>query len=1627
MKERIKRLVSSALSAVMTLSCLILPPGLGAAAAGPDIDSDLMLRYTFESADTIGADVSGNSRDAVPSGNFTTAEGKVGNAAVFDGSSYMSLPGDLTAGAESMTISAWASWENLGSWMTLSCFGKEGTGSLFNFGYSFSNEPITYITTKGVNVPEQTMIGAGINVVANEWHHLAAVVDGTAGKLLLYVDGVKKAESALNDPASLPKDLETGTAYLGKAFFPDPNFKGKMDDYRVYSRALTGEEIMALTQVTENPIVEEGPYLADGVMGDLETIYQLQNGRQSYGPSSYDIDGGNDDGFALQLGGGGDKIKDERVLLDVTGPGVLTRMFIGGYAEDVEKTKIKIYIDGVLTVDTTHLELFSGTLKPFVKPWALIGKDSGGGSYINLPIPFAKSIKITGTYLSYYDFNYTSLPKDMVVESFQMTDKPVIPKWFTGTPGNPVITIDGEQFETKTVSVSPETETTLYEADGPGKVTGLRMKFPGIRDAVYPLVVSGFTARGILADGGSMTFTMQTDPDNTGVWLKHRTDAIWEHQVLDVYVDGVKTGTLDTGDGSQTRRVKDIFYHIDGKYTSGKSKLEIELRGVSVNGIDIPVCDVWSYAETPDGVIYTDYIDIGNEENEAAHHFSIVKQNYCGSNNLDLSDQNFSTDLLQYKTPVTEQPAKFEDDCRAFTGSVTFKMALDPNNAGALLKKRYDSNVDNQKVKVFVDGAEVGDWLTTGGNATYRIKNASYAIPASFTEGKSEVTIKLQFVSSNIDINLYYLWMYSKIDGKYIRSDALDIGPNHTESESTHDFTIEGEAFQGNFTDLTYETIAVLPDAWQKLLDDYYANYVDVDDYVQNTGIRVYYDNETTPSIDTDLGMFLGMGMYGLKEVRALTQGISQDGTFYFYMPMPYKEHIKVVLYRNDGKAAIESIETTVSSAQLPADTDFSQIGYLKTQLHTYNEPVQGQPLDILHATGSGHLVGVIQSMSSNSLGCLEGDEMVYVDGSLSHLIHGTGTEDFYGGAWYYVDGPFTQKFHGCTVIDNINGLARSSAYRFLVNEPISFRNGIDMTIEHGPKNNTNELNARILAFYYHNPVSQLSGLNVVPLSQVELVDGTAPESTGQYRLEANYERTPAFSVTERLLEGRSRITLTVPAENNGVLLRRAFTMKQMNQAAKVYVDGTLAGTWDCAFNRGRNDTLRYDDFILPASLTKGKETLTVEFETVEGYVFGETGYLAWAFAPTAEPVPTDGWVTSLGKSYYLRNGMAITASFANIDGKRYYFGKDGIMLTGWFTLDDTKYYFGEDGVMLTGLQTIDGKKYFFGKDGKLQFGFVELDGKTYYLDENGVFHIGWLTLDNAKYYFGEDGVMLTGLQTIDGKKYFFDQEGRMQIGLIKIDDAFYYFNENGNLVTGFVTEGDKVFCFDKNGKQITGWTEKDGSKLYLDPDGTVHNGLTVIDGKAYLLENSSPVVSTERTIDGKTYRTDADGIILLGLQTINGQTYYYGTAGAKQTGFIKINGKTYYFAADKNGARTNGWVQLGGHRYYFNPTDNALCTGWYQVGAKWYFADGSGKMITGWKKLGKWYYFGADGALRTGWYQVGSKWYFADSSGKMVTGWKKLGRWYYFGTDGAMIANTSRRINGKNYRFDGAGKCLNP
>ena len=103
---------------------------------------------------------------------------------------------------------------------------------------------------------------------------------------------------------------------------------------------------------------------------------------------------------------------------------------------------------------------------------------------------------------------------------------------------------------------------------------------------------------------------------------------------------------------------------------------------------------------------------------------------------------------------------------------------------------------------------------------------------------------------------------------------------------------------------------------------------------------------------------------------------------------------------------------------------------------------------------------------------------MIFVDDDPSLSIYGTGTEDYYNGAWNFGGQPFAYFHNGAPFITNFERVGgRYCLYRWHLESPIAFQNSIKVTIEHGHANHRSD-SFYSTAFWYqsepHRPFPDL-------------------------------------------------------------------------------------------------------------------------------------------------------------------------------------------------------------------------------------------------------------------------------------------------------------------------------------------------------------------------------------------------------------------------------------------------------------------------------------------------------------------------------------------------------------------------
>lgn len=189
-------------------------------------------------------DSSGFARHGTLQGGATWGSGRNSDKALLlDGTDdYLSLPAGILADIGDFTISAW-----------VYCSAAQTNGRIFDFGTS----DIAYMTLiakdgKGVmrfsitgtcNYGEQT-IAATSALPTGSWTHVAITLAGTTGTL--YVNGVAVGSNTAISFAPFQMG-NTAQNWLGRSqYAADAFFNGRLQDFRLYSGALTASAIAAL-------------------------------------------------------------------------------------------------------------------------------------------------------------------------------------------------------------------------------------------------------------------------------------------------------------------------------------------------------------------------------------------------------------------------------------------------------------------------------------------------------------------------------------------------------------------------------------------------------------------------------------------------------------------------------------------------------------------------------------------------------------------------------------------------------------------------------------------------------------------------------------------------------------------------------------------------------------------------------------------------------------------------------------------------------------------------------------------------------------------------------------------------------------------------------------------------------------------------------------------------------------------------------------------------------------------------------------------------------------------------------------------------------------------------------------
>lgn len=231
--------------------------------------------------------------------------------------------------------------------------------------------------------------------------------------------------------------------------------------------------------------------------------------------------------------------------------------------------------------------------------------------------------------------------------------------------------------------------------------------------------------------------------------------------------------------------------------------------------------------------------------------------------------------------------------------------------------------------------------------------------------------------------------------------------------------------------------VATRPEAWRSLV------------------ISMAWDGrEDAPAVQVPLGDLFCQGWAEYAPLMSELVVVAPHGGLNTFFPMPFRSAATISV-ENLGSADVPFYyQVDYSLRRLP-----ERAGYFHAWWNRSNPVAEGDVHRILRgAQGRGTYVGTYLAVGVNGPGWWgEGEVKFFLDGEPRPTLCGTGTEDYFGGAWNF-DVPglgytsFSSSYMGLHQVTKPDGLYRSQArfgmYRWHVPDPVDFLGGIEVTIQ---------------------------------------------------------------------------------------------------------------------------------------------------------------------------------------------------------------------------------------------------------------------------------------------------------------------------------------------------------------------------------------------------------------------------------------------------------------------------------------------------------------------------------------------------------------------------------------------------
>ncbi|CAN5425440.1 DUF2961 domain-containing protein [soil metagenome] len=220
--------------------------------------------------------------------------------------------------------------------------------------------------------------------------------------------------------------------------------------------------------------------------------------------------------------------------------------------------------------------------------------------------------------------------------------------------------------------------------------------------------------------------------------------------------------------------------------------------------------------------------------------------------------------------------------------------------------------------------------------------------------------------------------------------------------------------------------------------------------------IRIFWDDEETPSVECPVGDFFACGWNQYAQVTSLAVCVNPGSAFNCYWEMPFRKRCRIEFENIADDSMVLYYQINYTLTEVPEDAAYFHATFRRSNPLAYKE---------LHTildgvTGQGQYVGTYMAWGVNNKGWWgEGEIKFYIDGDEWPTICGTGTEDYFCGSYNFDLGKdkggyreFTTPYAGLPQVIRPDGLydsqTRFGMYRWHVLDPIRFESDLKVDIQ---------------------------------------------------------------------------------------------------------------------------------------------------------------------------------------------------------------------------------------------------------------------------------------------------------------------------------------------------------------------------------------------------------------------------------------------------------------------------------------------------------------------------------------------------------------------------------------------------